>query len=98
MTTERIEHILEIHNVPHYTQNGRVYADNMESFTGLFEYVTDVTEYTLSELKIWLGYWEENTNETMHTSKQPQNKRAALYNEAHRKNGRYGLDQYQRDN
>lgn len=56
MTIERIANILEKHHIPHYVQNGRIYADNMESFTELFSRVTDVTGYTMNDLKNWLGY------------------------------------------
>ena len=60
MKTERIEKIrkiLDLHGVPNYTENGNIYADSMISGKKLFEEVENVTDWTKSQLYIWLGYW-----------------------------------------
>lgn len=56
MTKQLIEIILKNHGIPYYINNGRVYADDMESYSEPFENVTDVTDFTTEQLKTWLGY------------------------------------------
>jgi hypothetical protein len=53
---EKIIKILDLHNIPHYEKNGRIYADSMEGGTKRFEYVVDTTYMTPYELLLWLGY------------------------------------------
>lgn len=56
MTLQRIEYILTNHSIPYYIENGRVYADDVASYSEVFESVTDVTDFTTEQLKAWLGY------------------------------------------
>lgn len=56
MTIKTITAILDQHSVPYLIQGGRVLADSMIAFTPLFSEVVDVTNYTLNQLKSWLGY------------------------------------------
>lgn len=56
MTIKKIAAILEAHNVPYKTENGRIYADSMIAFSPLFSETVDVTEYTKDQLYAWLGY------------------------------------------
>lgn len=58
--TERIARILELHGVPYYIKDGRIYADSMYADMQLFEEVVDLTDCTRPELYDWLGYaWLE---------------------------------------
>ena len=56
MNEKQIIHILDLHSVPHYEADGRIYADSMISGTDLFQEVEDVTDWTKSHLAAWLGY------------------------------------------
>lgn len=56
MDTDTIIKILCNHSIPYQVRVGRVLADSMESGTALFEHVTDVTDFSRSELAVWLGY------------------------------------------
>lgn len=56
MDTDTIIKILCNHSIPYQVRAGRVLADSMESGTALFEHVTDVTDFSRSELAVWLGY------------------------------------------
>jgi len=56
MKIECIAKILDLHSVPHFTKDGRIYADSMQAFTELFEEVEDLTDFSRSELYSWLGY------------------------------------------
>lgn len=56
MTINKIKQILDLHSVPHYEADGRIYADSMISGTDLFQEVEDVTDWTKSQLFAWLGY------------------------------------------
>lgn len=56
MTIEQICKILDLHSVPHYEKDGRVYADSMVAFTEVFQEVEDVTDWSRGELYSWLGY------------------------------------------
>ena len=56
MKIEYIAKILALHSVPHFTKDGRIYADSMIAHTELFEKVEDLTDFTRSELYSWLGY------------------------------------------
>ncbi len=56
MTPKQIAKILDLHSIPHYTKDGRIYADAMTAGTALFEEVEDLTDYTRSQLYAWLGY------------------------------------------
>lgn len=53
---DKIARVLDNHNIPHYTEDGHIYADSMEACTALFECVEDVTEWSKSQLYSWLGY------------------------------------------
>ena len=48
--------ILNLHSVPHYEKDGRIYVDSMIGGTDLFEIVEDVTEWSYKKLRLWLGY------------------------------------------
>lgn len=48
--------ILNLHSIPHYEKDGRIYADSMIGGTDLFESVEDVTRWTYQDLLAWLGY------------------------------------------
>ena len=56
MTITHIAKILNLHSVPYRIEDGRIYADSMIAFTGMFEIVEDLTDYTYAELRAWLGY------------------------------------------
>lgn len=56
MTHTQIIRILNFHGVPHFEENGRIYADSMIAFTKKFEIVEDITNWTRRELLTWLGY------------------------------------------
>lgn len=56
MKNETIRKILELHSIPCYEQNGRVYADTMLSGSEIFEEVEDLTGWTRKQLYDWLGY------------------------------------------
>lgn len=56
MTTTQISKILDLHSVPYYTENGRIYADSMNSLVLLWDQVIDVTNWTRRQLLDWLGY------------------------------------------
>lgn len=56
MTINKIKQILDLHSVPHYEEDGRIYADSMDAAKSLFEEVEDVTNWTKSHLAAWLGY------------------------------------------
>jgi hypothetical protein len=56
MTIQKISKILDYHGVPFFVKDNRIYADSMICGTKLFEETVDVTEYTLKDLAIWLGY------------------------------------------
>lgn len=56
MTIERIRKILDLHNIPNYTQKGSIYADSMEAGTEVFEKIENVTGWSRSQLYVWLGY------------------------------------------
>lgn len=56
MTEKQITNILKQHSVPYMIQDGRILADSMIAFTPLFSETVDVTNYTLNQLKSWLGY------------------------------------------
>lgn len=56
MKTETIERILKQHSVPYYIENDRIYVDSMLAGTELFAETEDVTDWTLGQLRDWLGY------------------------------------------
>lgn len=56
MDIKTITAILNRHSVPYMIQGGRVLADSMQAFTPLFSETVDITDYTLNQLKSWLGY------------------------------------------
>ena len=56
MTIENIALALEVHSVPYYIENDRVYADTMDAAKAALEEVVDLTDYTHSQLYAWLGY------------------------------------------
>lgn len=56
MKIELIAKILNLHSAPYYIQSGRIYADTMTAYSGTFEEVGDLTNYTSSQLYAWLGY------------------------------------------
>lgn len=56
MSISTITKILRNHSIPYQIRDGRVLADSMEIGTALFDRVTDVTEFSRSELAAWLGY------------------------------------------
>lgn len=56
MTITQISKILDLHSVPYYTENGRIYADSMESSLLLWDKVINVTNWTRRQLLDWLGY------------------------------------------
>lgn len=56
MTTQQIAAVLDLHDVPYYTENGHIFADSMSAFTKVFEEVVDLTGYTYRQLLEWLGY------------------------------------------
>lgn len=56
MGNRQIERILEAHNIPHYSEGGRIYADTMEAGAGKLEHVEDLTGYSVQALRDWLGY------------------------------------------
>lgn len=53
---ERIQRILENHNVPFYTWHGRIIADAMSAGVPVFDETVDVTDWSIRELYEWLGY------------------------------------------
>lgn len=56
MSNEKIARILDQHSIPHYIENGRIYADCMIAGTQVFEEVEDMTGCSKNELYDWLGY------------------------------------------
>lgn len=56
MSIKKIAAILEDHGIPYKIEGDRIIADSMIAFTPLFSETVDVTNYTLSQLKNWLGY------------------------------------------
>lgn len=56
MENKKILSVLRNHNVPCYEHDGRVYADTMTSGKPVFEEVDDLTGYTFSQIREWLGY------------------------------------------
>lgn len=56
MTNEKICKILDLHSVPYFVKDGRVFADSMIAFTELFEIVEDLTNISRRDLYHWLGY------------------------------------------
>lgn len=56
MTALQIKRILDLHSVPYYEKEGRIYADSMISGKKLFDEVLDVTDWTRSRMAAWLGY------------------------------------------
>jgi hypothetical protein len=56
MTNEKIKRLLEAHGVPHYEQGGAIYADSMENGTALFERVERVSDWSIKQFFVWLGY------------------------------------------
>ena len=56
MTVKKIARILDAHSVPYFIANGRIIADTMCAGLPLWEETADLTDYTLRELKEWLGY------------------------------------------
>lgn len=56
METSRIKKVLSAHNVPNFEKEGRIYADSMLSESDLFEYVEDLTGWSMERLRSWLGY------------------------------------------
>ncbi len=61
MTNQQIGKLLDLHSVPYYTENGRIYADSMESSLLLWDKVINVTNWTRRQLLDWLGYDRHNT-------------------------------------
>lgn len=55
LPVECIATILEDHGVPYQIRRGRIYADTMEAFAVQLTY-EDVTDFTLRQLRAWLGY------------------------------------------
>lgn len=53
---KKIKRILDMHSVPNYEKDGRIYADSMISGYSLFQEVEDVTDWTFEQLFAWLGY------------------------------------------
>ena len=56
MSIKRIEFILTAHCIPHYINDGRIYADTMECGREIVEDVVDVTDYSAADLYDFLGY------------------------------------------
>lgn len=56
MTIKDIALVLEVHSIPCYIENGRIFADTMDAAKADFEEVVDLTDYTCSQLYVWLGY------------------------------------------
>jgi hypothetical protein len=56
MTISRIQSILNAHGVPSYIAAGRIYADTLGAYSGPFEEVEDLTDFTHPALMAWLGY------------------------------------------
>ncbi len=56
MPIKKIKRILDLHSVPNYEKDGRIYADSMISGYSLFQEVEDVTDWTFEQLAAWLGY------------------------------------------
>ena len=61
MTITQISKILDLHSVPYFIENGRIYADSMNSLVLLWDQVIDLTNYTRRQLLDWLGYDRYNT-------------------------------------
>ncbi len=56
MPIKKIAHILDLHCVPYFIEDDHIYADSMIAFAAIFEEVEDLTNYTLVQLRSWLGY------------------------------------------
>lgn len=56
MAKNYICRVLEMHSVPYFEKDGRIFADSMLADAELFEEVEDVTDWSKSELYCWLGY------------------------------------------
>lgn len=56
MNNTVISRILDTHNIPHYIESGRLYADTMECGTRLYERTEDLTGISKNDLYLWLGY------------------------------------------
>lgn len=56
LTNDHISRILARHGVPHYIEDGRIYADAMESGSEKFAVLVDLTGSSLFSLRNWLGY------------------------------------------
>lgn len=55
MTNAMISRILDMHYIPHYEENGKIFADTME-VSEKFAQVEDVTGWSKRKLFDWLGY------------------------------------------
>lgn len=56
MTNTKIAKILDMHSVPYFEKDGKIFADSMIAGTETFEEVEDLTGASKSELLAWLGY------------------------------------------
>lgn len=56
MPIDQISQILDRHCVPYFVEGSRIYADSMCAGTELFAETVDLTNYTPSSLRAWLGY------------------------------------------
>ena len=56
MKLSQIRAILDAHFIPYFEEGGRIYADSMEGGTSLFEKVEDCTDWSVAQMRDWLGY------------------------------------------
>ena len=57
MSNKKIISILQLHYIPYYIdENEHIKADSMQGGTDVFEFVIDMTGWTLKKLLDWLGY------------------------------------------
>lgn len=56
MTINEKIKVLTDHSIPHKIVHGRLMVDSMRSDTEVFEELEDVTDWSKSQLYLWLGY------------------------------------------
>lgn len=56
MSIENKMKVLKNHSVPYKMENGRLIVDSMIAFTKAFEETEDITDWSKSQLYMWLGY------------------------------------------
>ena len=56
MNINFIAKILKQHSIPFFIKSDEIFADSMIAGTKVFEEVENVTNFTVAQLRSWLGY------------------------------------------